>query len=72
MKRCVLSFEQNVDRDNEFELSGGSSLSRGSMTGKLFYPEMFGHMGWMELMNQMILCSRTESEIRKKDYCKDM
>ena len=33
-------------------------------------PEMYGHMGWTELMNQMILW--TESEMEMKDYCKDI
>ena len=50
LKRWVLSFERNVETDNELRVSGGREFqSLGAMT------EMFGHMGWTEPMNQMIL-----------------
>ena len=59
LKRWVLSFERNVETDNELRVSGGWEFqSLGAMTEKgkrPFYPEMFGHMGWTEPMNQMIL-----------------
>ena len=55
-KRWVLSFERNVETDNELRVSGGREFqSLGAMTEKAFYPEMFGHMEWTEPMNQMIL-----------------
>ena len=51
-----MSFERNVESDNKLRVSGEREFqSRGAMTEKPFYPEMFGHMGWTEPMNQMIL-----------------
>ena len=39
MKRCVLSLERNIDREDEFQLSGGSEFqSRGPMTEKALLP----------------------------------
>ena len=39
MKRCVLSLEQNIDREDEFRVSGGSEFqSRGPMTEKALLP----------------------------------
>ena len=56
LKRWVLSFERNVETDNELRVSGGREFqSLGAMTEKALLPEMFGHMGWTEPMNQMIL-----------------
>ena len=68
LKRCVLRFERNVERDNELGVFGGMEFqSCGAMTEKegQFYPEMFGYMGWTDLMNQMLL--ETESEMETKD-----
>ena len=37
LKRCVLSLERNIDREDEFRVSGGSEFqSRGPMTEKVF------------------------------------
>ena len=56
LKRWVLSFERNVETDNELRVLGGRELESWSNDRKRpFYPEMFGHMGWTEPMNQMIL-----------------
>ena len=59
LKRCVLSFERNVERDNELRVSSGREFQTlEAMTNARywhFYPEMFGHMGWTEPMNQMVL-----------------
>ena len=39
LKRCVLSFEQNVERDNELRVSGGREFqSLGTMTEKALLP----------------------------------
>ena len=39
MKRCVLSLERNIGRDDEFWVSGGSEFqSRGPMTEKALLP----------------------------------
>ena len=37
LKRCVLSFERNVERDNELRVSGGRE-SLGAMTEKVLLP----------------------------------
>ena len=56
LKRWVLSFERNVETDNELRCqAGGSSRVLEQRQKRPFYPEMFGHMGWTEPMNQMIL-----------------
>ena len=39
MKRCVLSLERNIGREDEFRVSGGSEFqSRGPMTEKALLP----------------------------------
>ena len=40
MKRCVLSLERNIGREDEFRVSGGSSefQRRGPMTEKALLP----------------------------------
>ena len=39
LKRCVLSFERNVERDNELRVSGGREFqSLGAMTEKALLP----------------------------------
>ena len=39
MKRCVLSPERNIGREDEFRVSGGSEFqSRGPMTEKALLP----------------------------------
>ena len=39
MKRCVLSPEQNIGKEDEFRVSGGSEFqSRGPMTEKALLP----------------------------------
>ena len=39
MKRCVLSLERNIVKENEFRVSGGSELQiRGPMTEKVLLP----------------------------------
>ena len=39
MKRCVLSLERNIGRENEFRVSGGSEFqSRRPMTEKALLP----------------------------------
>ena len=39
MKRCVLSLEWNIDREDEFQVSGGSEFqSRGPMAVKALLP----------------------------------
>ena len=39
MKRCVLSLERNIGREDEFRVSGGSEFqSRGPMTEKVLLP----------------------------------
>ena len=39
MKRCVLSLERNIGREDEFWVSGGSEFqSRGLMTEKALFP----------------------------------
>ena len=56
LKRCVLSFERNVERDNELRLSGGriEFQSRGATTEKAVLSRDV-RTGWTEPMNQMIL-----------------
>ena len=67
-----MCFERNNDRDNEPRVSGGRSTvdSTVAMAERPFYPEMFGHVKWTELVNQMIFW--TESETKTKDYWKDV
>ena len=56
LKRWVLSFDRNVETDNDLRVSGGREFQNlGAMTEKdpvlrSFYPEMFGHMRWTEPM----------------------
>ena len=39
MKRCVLSLERNIGKEDEFRVSGGSEFqSRGPMTEKALFP----------------------------------
>ena len=39
MKRCVLSLERNIGREDEFRVSGGSEFQRrGPMTEKALFP----------------------------------
>ena len=39
MKRCVLSLERNIGKEDEFRVSGGSEFqSRGPMTEKALLP----------------------------------
>ena len=39
MKRCVLSLERNIGKEDEFRVSGGSEFqSRGPMTKKALLP----------------------------------
>ena len=39
MKRCVLSLERNIGREDEFRVSGGSEFQRrGPMTEKALLP----------------------------------
>ena len=39
MKRCVLSLERNIGREDEFRVSGGREFqSRGPMTEKVLLP----------------------------------
>ena len=39
LKRCVLSLEQNIGKEDEFRVSGGSEFqSRGPMTKKALLP----------------------------------
>ena len=75
LKKCVLTFEWNVDRDNELRVSGGREFQSHTLTKQLqrrlfiITPEMFRHMRWKELMNQM---SCEQSEMGKKHDCKDV
>ena len=59
LKRWVLSFERNVETDNELRVSGGREFqSLGAMTEKALSPSRdvrTYHMRWTEPMNQMIL-----------------
>ena len=58
LKKWVLSFEQNVETDNELRVSGGREFqSLGAMTEKALILQRCSdiwEMGWTEPMNQMI------------------
>ena len=54
LKRCVLSLERNIGREDEFRVSGGSEFqSRGPMTEKALFPS--DDLEWREQVNQKIV-----------------
>ena len=74
MKRCVLSLERNIGREDEFRVSGGREFqSRGPMTEKALLPSD-------DLTYRMERTSESEDRVETeydgnegmKDYCKDM
>ena len=70
MKRCVLSLEQNIGREDEFRVSGGSEFqSRGPMTEKALLPSDDQTYG-MERTSETEDLLKTECD--GNDYCTDM
>ena len=72
MKRCVLSLERNIGREDEFRVSGGSEFqSRGPMTEKAHLPSDDLTYG-MERTSELEDRVETECDGNLRLYCKDM
>ena len=70
LKRWVLSFERNVETDNELRVSGGREFqSLGAMTEKALLPRDVRTYGMDRTDESDDLVDQSEKE--KKDYCKD-
>ena len=73
MKRCVLSLERNIGREDEFRVSGGSEFQRrGPMTEKALLPSDDRTYG-MERTSQSE--DRVETECDGNErlyYCEDI
>ena len=74
LKRCVLSLERNIGREDEFRVSGGSEFqSRGPMTEKALLPsDMIEHMEWKLRTSESEDRVETECGGNERLYCKDM
>ena len=72
-KRCVLSLEQNIGKEDEFRVSGGSEFqSRGPMTEKALLPSDDLTYG-MERTSESEDLVETECDVTEmKDYFKDV
>ena len=55
LKRWVLSFERNVETDDELRVSGGREFQSLAMTEKALLPRDVRTYGMDKPMNQMIL-----------------
>ena len=71
LKKCILSLDWNIETKSYICLVEASTGVMEQWQKRYFYTKMSGHhIECTELMNQMIL--RTESEMGKKGYRKDM
>ena len=71
LKSLVLSFERNVETDNELRVSGGREFqSLGAMTEKALLPRDVWTYG-MDRTDESCRQRVKERKRKKKDYCED-
>ena len=71
MKRCVLSLERNIGREDEFRVLGSEFQSRGPMTEKALLPSDDRTYG-MERTNESEDRVEIECDENERLFCKDM